>query len=101
MEKQTTINGYLIELDTDIDGEGTTQCMISKGRYSASLAAPDWYALAHMATRRLSRAMYGLNYWQNLPGTRDIHTNGGPGQTLQHIAWQVLIMNQSLLMRAY
>lgn len=41
MEKQTTINGYLVELDTDIDGEGTSSCMISKGRYCASLSAAE------------------------------------------------------------
>lgn len=31
---QTTINGYLVELDIDDD---TTQCFINKGRGSASL----------------------------------------------------------------
>lgn len=42
MEKRTTINGYSIELDTDVDGDGsTTQCFISYGKYSASLEAAD------------------------------------------------------------
>lgn len=35
---QTIINGYRVELDVDGPDE-TTQCFISKGIYSASLAA--------------------------------------------------------------
>lgn len=35
-KRSTTIKGYTVELDTD---DETTQCFITKGRYSASLAA--------------------------------------------------------------
>lgn len=35
-EKETIINGYRVELDLD-GPDGTTQCFVSKGSYSASL----------------------------------------------------------------
>lgn len=35
-EKETIINGYRVELDLD-GPDGTTQCFVSKGNYSASL----------------------------------------------------------------
>lgn len=40
MEKQTTINGYLVELHGDFDGS-TVDCFVSKDGHSASLAAVE------------------------------------------------------------
>lgn len=37
-EFTTTIKGYTVELDTDHDGCGTTQCDVSYGGLSATLA---------------------------------------------------------------
>jgi hypothetical protein len=40
---QTTIDGYLVDVDTDMDGEGATGCWVSRvvdnRTYSASLEA--------------------------------------------------------------
>jgi hypothetical protein len=51
----TKINGFTVELDTDMDGDGQcTGCWISKGKFSASLAcAEDTWQLADMDTGRV------------------------------------------------
>jgi hypothetical protein len=40
MELSTKINGYKVELDTDM-GDGASGCWISLGSYSASLECAD------------------------------------------------------------
>ena len=35
---KTTINGYEVELETEIDDDPSTQCFVEKGNYSASLS---------------------------------------------------------------
>lgn len=37
-EFTTTIRGYVVNLDTDHDGVGTTQCDVSRNHFSATLA---------------------------------------------------------------
>jgi len=42
MQMNTTINGFKVSLDTDMNGDGeTTGCWIQKGGYSASLECAD------------------------------------------------------------
>ena len=40
-EITTTIRGYKIYLDTDVDGTGSTTCHVSKGRHNASIELID------------------------------------------------------------
>ena len=39
-QKQTTIQGYTVDLDTDME-DGVTGCWISKGKFAASLECAD------------------------------------------------------------
>lgn len=42
MQKRKIINGYTVELDTDMNGDGETSgCWISRAGFSASLACMD------------------------------------------------------------
>ena len=37
-EFKTRINGFEVELEVEIDSDPSTQCFVSKGRYSGSLS---------------------------------------------------------------
>ena len=42
MQKRITIDGYIVDLDTDVNGDGeTTGCWIHRAGYSASLECAD------------------------------------------------------------
>lgn len=72
-EFTTNIKGYTVELDTDHDGCGTTQCDVSRYDYSASLAClsstGDLINEAYCMTHRVpSHILEEIEAWADANG---------------------------------